>query len=59
MNNFFNRDKIKVVYQKFEHPVYSQTGKEFIPNMSAVDLLFNHGPESKHILASGGDWFHE
>ena len=34
---------IKVYYQDFEHPVYKQQYDGFIPNMSAVDALFNTG----------------
>jgi hypothetical protein len=37
---------IKLDFQNFIHPVYSQMHGEFIPAMSVVDLLFNHGPKS-------------
>lgn len=38
-------------FQDFKHPVYDQIhGGEFIPNMSFIDLLFNHGDDSKNIL---------
>lgn len=39
----FNKKNIKVVFQEFEHPVYKQQYEGFIPNMSAVDALFNVG----------------
>ena len=34
---------ITVEFQDFHHPVYPQTHAGFEPNLSAVDLLFNHG----------------
>lgn len=46
---FFQND-IKFVFQKFEHPVYSQIHGEFISQMSFIDLLFNHGEKSISIL---------
>lgn len=39
----FNKKNIKVIFQEFKHPIYKQQHKEFIPNMSAVDALFNAG----------------
>ena len=42
---------IRSLSQEFEHPVYHQQfGGEFVPNLSAIDLLFNHGGESLDIL---------
>ncbi len=56
--NLFKREKVKVIFQDFEHPVYPQmrwrkneehrqdacaTDDDFQPNMSVVDLLFNCG----------------
>lgn len=46
----FQRAGIKSLHQEFEHPVYHQRFSPFIPNLSAVDLLFNHGEESLEIL---------
>lgn len=46
----FGRLGIKVVCQNFVHPVYSQLWGEFIPNLSILDLLFNHGPAASGIL---------
>ena len=41
----FEKAGIKVLFHEFEHPVYSQIHGEFLPYMSAVDALFNMGPD--------------
>jgi hypothetical protein len=41
---------IEVRFQDFHHPIYRQLYEPFLPCMSAVDLLFNHGPQSADIL---------
>ncbi len=47
----FTENGMLPVFQDFQHPVYSQIHSgEFIPYMSFIDLLFNHGPESIEIL---------
>lgn len=49
----FRRQNIRVVFQDFNHPVYSQRYESnlgFVPNMSIVDLLFNQGSNSLKIL---------
>ncbi|MEW6065190.1 hypothetical protein P378_10915 [Desulforamulus profundi] len=46
----FERNNIRLVYQEFEHPVYPQLWGNFIPGLSAVDLIFNCGPQSKDYL---------
>jgi len=46
----FHDSKIKIIYEKFEHPTYRQLNKTFIPNMSILDLLFNEGPNAINIL---------
>ena len=46
----FKKQDIDVVFQEFTHPVYSQQFKEFIPNLSIIDLLFNCGNSSKEKL---------
>jgi hypothetical protein len=48
--NEFARNRLRLVYQNFEHPVYPQQWNGFIPNLSAVDLIFNCGPQSKIFL---------
>jgi len=53
----FKQEGIELKYQEFKHPIYSQVfckdKKEFMPNLSVVDLLFNEGQESKAILRGG------
>jgi hypothetical protein len=46
----FRKAGIKVVYQNYIHPTYPQVYPGFEPYMSAVDLLFNCGPDSLRIL---------
>lgn len=46
----FSSQNIGVVFQKFDHPKYLQIHGEFIPKMSFIDLLFNHGKDSLKIL---------
>ncbi len=46
----FRKNNLKVVYQKFEHPIYPQVWGEFKPNLSVVDLLFNCGPNAKQYI---------
>ena len=41
----FSEAGIGLKYQNYEHPVYAQLFGEFLPFMSIVDLLFNHGFE--------------
>ena len=44
---------ITVKYQDYRHPMYSQLHGGFVPCLSVVDLLFNHGRDSLSILSSG------
>jgi hypothetical protein len=44
---------INLMFSDFKHPVYRQKFEPFIENMSAIDLLFNYGPEAKDILLGG------
>jgi hypothetical protein len=45
---------IELHFQEFHHPVYRQRREPFLPCMSAVDLLFNHGSASAQILRGVG-----
>lgn len=49
--NRFLAQNIKVEYQDYKHPDYMQLYGEFIPYLSVIDLLFNHGNTSLAILA--------
>jgi len=51
-SNIFPKSAIKLSYQTYQHPIYSQLYGEFIPFMSAVDLLFNEGEKSLEIIVS-------
>ncbi|OGZ39586.1 MAG: hypothetical protein A3B04_00790 [Candidatus Portnoybacteria bacterium RIFCSPLOWO2_02_FULL_39_11] len=44
---------VKIYFQEYRHPQYRQTGKDFLPYMSIIDLLFNEGDKSLEILMSG------
>lgn len=44
--NRFKEEGIQLVFQKYEHPVYSQFCGNFIPNMSFIDVLFNYSTEN-------------
>jgi hypothetical protein len=46
----FTRENIRLIYQEFLHPKYKQCYEPFMSFMSSIDLLFNHGPESRKIL---------
>lgn len=46
----FREAGIKIVYQQYRHPQYSQLWGKFEPGMSIIDLLFNCGEESLDIV---------
>lgn len=46
----FERNKVNVKWLDYKSPVYKQTLKGFVPNMSTLDLLFNHGQKSLDII---------
>jgi hypothetical protein len=52
--SLFENAKIKVEFQDFHTPRYpqhwSENDHDFIPALSAIDLVFNCGPDSKNIL---------
>jgi hypothetical protein len=53
----FAKAGLMLTYQEFKHPVYRQQfmkgDDDFIPYMSAIDMLFNEGPGSKELLGTG------
>ena len=52
-NNLFIKSGIKLSYQNYKHPTYSQLYGDFIPYMSVIDLLFNEGKKSLELIKSG------
>lgn len=46
----FEENNIKVQFQNFQHPVYEQYYKPFLPNMASIDLIFNEGKNAPKIL---------
>jgi hypothetical protein len=51
--DMFRKKGIDVYFQEYKHPCYRQRFDGFIPYMSILDLIFNHGPESHNIIISG------
>jgi hypothetical protein len=45
--SLLKESNIDLIYQSYDHPVYRQLKGEFIPNLSVLDLIFNHGTNSK------------
>lgn len=50
----FKANGIELVVYDFKHPEYTQLWGQFIPGLSAIDLLFNCGPQSVKILREIG-----
>jgi len=48
----FKEAEIVVEFQNYIHPVYRQMGRDFLPYMSIIDLLFNEGDKSFDMLMS-------
>ena len=49
----FDAHGIAVDWQEFSHPVYPQLHGEFVPYMSAIDLILNCGDQSRAVLTAG------
>ena len=50
----FERAGVRVEFQEFHHPIYSQLYPGFIPQMSALEALLLFGPSSGRLLQA--DW---
>jgi hypothetical protein len=50
----FEKAGVALSFQEFRHPVYEQIYHPFLPCMSSIDLLFNHGPSSRKVLDGVG-----
>ena len=48
--SMFSKANIELEYHDYKHPFYKQLYPPFIPYLSIVDLLFNHGQDSLAIL---------
>jgi hypothetical protein len=48
--SLFIESGIKVEYQCFRHPVYSQIYAPFVPNLSAIDYIMNVDAKSNRLL---------
>lgn len=42
----FKKEKIKITYHDYKHPVYKQRGKLFMEKLSILDMLFNEKSNS-------------
>lgn len=51
--SLFEKENVEIVFQNFRHPEYSQLWGEFVPYLSVLDLIFNHGDKSLDIIKSG------
>ena len=49
----FKQNNIDLYWFEFPHPTYPQIGKNFIPYLSAIDLLFNTGKQSRDYIRKG------
>ena len=48
----FEKNNVKLIFQDYNHPKYSQLYSEFVSHLSVIDLLFNNGPKSLEIILS-------
>jgi len=46
----FRRKGVDLAWHNYPHPVYRQQFDGFVPYLSVIDLMFNHGPESMDII---------
>lgn len=51
-DTLFTNSGIQIEYHNYQHPVYRQLHGNFIPYLSVIDLLLNHGSDSKDILTN-------
>ena len=52
----FRTSGVAVWVQEYQHPTYAQLHGDFLPFLSVVDLLLNHGESSLEILRQGDRW---
>ncbi len=46
----FENAGVGIQFQEFHHPIYKQCYSPFVPCLSVLDLLLNHGPASGDII---------
>lgn len=46
----FRQQNTNLVWHNFSHPKYKQLHGQFVPWMSSIDLLFNHGKKSINLI---------
>jgi hypothetical protein len=51
----FSRNNLALDFATFQHPVYPQRFTGFEPNLAAIDLLFNMGPQSIELIGTSGN----
>jgi hypothetical protein len=49
----FSLAGIEVMFQDYRPPAYPQCFGEFVPGLSAVDIIFNCGARSLDVIMSG------
>jgi len=52
-SELFERSGISVFFQNYTHPYYRQAFPPFCYYASALDLIFNEGPDSRKVIESG------
>jgi len=52
----FRAGRVAVWAQEYQHPTYTQLNGDFLPFLSVVDLLLNHGESSVEILRQADRW---
>ena len=48
--DLFLKENIQIKYHEYSQPIYKQNGKNFLENLSILDLLFNEELNSKKII---------
>jgi len=51
--SLFKMENFLITFQNFDHPIYTQLWGKFVPYLSIIDLIFNHGDKSLSIIKSG------
>lgn len=47
---------VRLLKQAYDHPAYLQTGADFLPYLSVVDVLLNMGPDALEVIRKGRRW---